>query len=109
MAHDEQSQKRHEEDESNPKSRMEKAEGSRDNVNVDDEMAGNQGGRGTSTLHRDRESSRDDSELPPESFGQGERGHDQGGGISNRPVDEEQGRQENLPPRGERRENWKED
>lgn len=33
----------------------------------------------------------------------------EGGGISNRPLDEEQERQENLPPRGERRENWKED
>jgi hypothetical protein len=49
-----------------------------------------------------------DSELPPESFGEQEMANE-GGGISNRPLDEEQERQENLPPRGERRENWKED
>jgi hypothetical protein len=60
------------------KSEMEPAEGSRANTNV--------GGP---------------SELPPESFG--ERGSDEGGGISNRPIGEEQERQDNVPPRGERR------
>jgi hypothetical protein len=44
-------------------------------------------------------------ELTEEAVGQ----PDEGGGISNRPIGEEQARQESLPPRGERRENWKED
>lgn len=60
----------------NPASEKEKAEGSRENANAP------RGG-----------------ELPPESFGEG----GDGGGISNRPVGEEQGRQANVPPRGERR------
>jgi hypothetical protein len=60
-------------------------------------------------MHHEEGREREDSELPPETFGQGERGNEPGGGISNRPIDEEQERQENLPPRGERRENWKED
>lgn len=59
-----------------PASQKEKAEGSRENTNAP------RGG-----------------ELPPESFGEG----GQGGGISNRPIGEEQGRQQNVPPRGERR------
>jgi hypothetical protein len=39
------------------------------------------------------------SEVPPEAFGEQE----EGGGISNRPIDEEMERQERVPPRGERR------
>jgi hypothetical protein len=81
----------------NRESNMEPAEGSRDSGNST--LAGNQGGRGTSTMHRG-------SDLTEEAVGQND---EQGGGISNRPLDEEQGRQENLPPRGERRDNWKED
>lgn len=99
------------------KSKMEPAEGSRENVNVGGDQAGNQGGRGTSTMKRDEQSRGAEdqdrgeraSEVPPAAFGEGEHGEENAGGISNRPLDEEQGRQENLPPRGERRENWKED
>jgi hypothetical protein len=40
------------------------------------------------------------SEVPPEAFGEGN--HD-GGGISNRPIEEEESRQDRLPPRGQRR------
>lgn len=50
---------------------------------------------------RDRTSQGGSSEVPPAAFG--EKGSEQGSGISNRPIDEEQERQENLPPRGERR------
>jgi hypothetical protein len=68
--------------------------------------------------HDDREGTRHDeelpkdrggSELPAAAFGEGADAADNAGGISNRPLDEEHGRQENLPPRGERREEWKED
>jgi hypothetical protein len=61
----------------NPASAKEKAEGSRENTSAP------RGG-----------------ELPPESFGEG---GGEGGGISNRPVGEEQERQQHVPPRGERR------
>jgi hypothetical protein len=37
------------------------------------------------------------SELPPESFGEG-------GGITNRPIEEETRNQEQVPPRGQRKE-----
>ena len=73
MHHDEEQEK----NQPNPASRKEQAEGSRENTNPP------RGG-----------------ELPPESFGEG---GGQGGGISNRPIGEEQERQQNLPPRGERR------
>jgi hypothetical protein len=62
----------------NPASEKEPAEGSRENTNAP------RGG-----------------ELPPESFGEGDH---EGGGISNRPIGEEQGRQEQVPPSGERKE-----
>jgi hypothetical protein len=76
-----------EQDRPNRDSNMEPAEGSRGNTNVE----------------------RGQSELPPAAFGEAEQDRDNAGGISNRPLGEEQGRQENLPPRGERRENWQED
>jgi hypothetical protein len=41
------------------------------------------------------------SEVPPEAFGEQE----EGGGISNRPLDEEVDRHERVPARGERRDN----
>lgn len=99
------------------KSKMEPAEGSRENVNLDEQQAGNQGGRGTSTMKnaergRGAEGSEEQdrsNEVPPAAFGEGDHDTDNAGGISNRPLEEEQTRQENLPPRGERRENWKED
>jgi hypothetical protein len=85
MEHQDKTQsQRGDQDRPNRESNMEKAEGSRP---------------------RDSELPQD-SELPEEVVGQSD---EQAGGISNRPLDEEQGRQENLPPRGERRENWKED
>lgn len=92
MHHNDKTQShRAEQDQPNRESNMEKAEGSRRTVN--ENIAGNQGGRGTSTMPGG-------GELTEEAVGQPD---DQGGGISNRPVNEEQGRQENLPPRGERR------
>lgn len=98
MQHDDRTQsQRADQDRPNRQSNMEPAEGSRETVNSN--IAGNEGGRGSST--RDR-----GGELTEEAVGQPD---EQGGGISNRPLDEEQDRQENLPPRGERRENWKED
>lgn len=87
---------RGDQDEPNRESNMEPAEGSRDTVNSN--LAGNQGGRGTGATS-------EESELTEEAVGQ----PDEGGGISNRPVGEEQASQESLPPRGERRENRKED
>jgi hypothetical protein len=78
-----------EHDRPNRQSNTEKAEGSREN----------QEGRETATAD-------EGGELTEEAVGQPD---DQAGGISNRPFDEEQERQEPLPPRGERRENWKED
>jgi hypothetical protein len=50
---------------------------------------------------RETPSQGEESGVPPAAFG--ERGSEQAGGISNRPVHEEQERQESLPPRGERR------
>jgi len=94
----------HEKERPNRESDMEPAEGSRETVN--EEIAGNQRGRGTETMRREDREPRGASDLPEESFGQQP---EHGGGISNRPLEEEQDRQENLPPRGERRENWKED
>jgi hypothetical protein len=108
MAHEEHGGSRREQERPNRESNMEPAEGSRENTNVDDDLAGNQGGRGTSTMHNN-ERGEAQSELPPATFGADEEDSDSAGGISNRPLEEEQGRQENLPPRGERRENWKED
>lgn len=78
MHHDKDSKENH----PNPASQKEKAEGSRENSNAP------RGG-----------------ELPPESFGEG---GGEGGGISNRPIGEERGRQQNVPPRGERREEQEE-
>lgn len=84
-----------EQDRPNRESNMEKAEGSRETVNTD--TAGNQG-EGGSRMDRG-------GELTEEAVGQPD---EQAGGISNHPLDEEQRRQQQLPPRGERRENWKE-
>lgn len=98
MEHQDKTQsQRGDQDRPNRESNMERAEGSRDTVNPD--LAGNQGGRGTGTM------ANRDTELPEAAVGQAE---EQGGGISNRPLEEEQERQENLPPRGERREDGKE-
>lgn len=106
MHHDDKARKSNERERPNRESNMEPAEGSRENTNVSEETAGNQGGRGTSTMHNaERGQGEQGGELPAAAFGEGEHG----GGISNRPLEEEQGRQENLPPRGERREDWKED
>jgi hypothetical protein len=97
MQHNDKTQShRAEQDQPNRESKMEKAEGSRDAVNTD--IAGNQGGRGTTTM-------KPGGELTEEAVGQ----TDEAGGISNRPLGEEQGRQENLPPRGERRDGRQED
>lgn len=90
--HDKTQSDRDEQDRPNRESNMEKAEGSRDAVKRED--AGNQGTVGTAG-RENRE-----SDLPEAAVGQAE---DQGGGISNRPLDEEKDRQEQLPPRGERR------
>jgi hypothetical protein len=62
------------EDRPNQASNKEKAEGSRENVNVNPE-----------------------SELPESSFGES------GGGITNRPLEEEEQNQDRVPPRGERK------
>jgi hypothetical protein len=98
MEHDDKTQShRAEQDSPNRESNMEKAEGSREAVNAD--LAGNQASRGSAMKN-------DESELPEEAVGQAD---DPAGGISNRPLDEEQERQEQVPPRGERRENWKDD
>ncbi len=61
-------------DRRDPITDKEKAEGSRENVNVDT-----------------------GSQLPESSFGES------GGGITNRPRDEEQENQDRVPPRGERK------
>jgi hypothetical protein len=108
MHHEDKAQThRAEQDRPNRESNMEPAEGSRGNTNVGGETAGNQGGRGTATMHH---AERGSSDLPSAAFGEGDEDADDAGGISNRPLGEEQDRQDNLPPRGERRdENWKED
>lgn len=98
MEHNDKTQSnRNDQDRPNRESNMEPAEGSRDTVMSD--IASNQGGGATSAMDQG-------GELTEEAVGQND---EQGGGISNRPLEEEQGRQENLPARGERRENWKED
>ncbi|HSL21728.1 MAG TPA: hypothetical protein VK886_09340 [Vicinamibacterales bacterium] len=105
MHHDDKAgEDRDQEERPNRGSSMEPAAGSRDNTNI----SGNQEGRGAATADDAETPNRAGrhergSELPRESFGE------QAGGISNRPIDEEQSRQESVPPRGERRENPKED
>jgi hypothetical protein len=95
---------RGDQDRPNRDSNMEQAEGSSETANSD--VAGNRGGRGTSTMNRGTSTMNRGSELTEEAVGQSD---DQGGGISNRPLEEEEGRQEQLPSRGERRDNRKED
>jgi len=98
MPHNDKTQShRAEQDRPNRESNMEKAEGSREAVTTNG--AGTHGGRGSSTTN-------EGNELTEEAVGQPD---EQGAGISNRPIEEEQGRQEQLPPRGERRESRKEE
>ncbi len=93
MAHQDKSpSRRGDQDRPNRESNMEKAEGSRDASTIPD----NEGGL----------SDENNGGLTEEAVGQSD---EHGGGISNRPLDEEQSRQENVPPRGERREQLKED
>jgi hypothetical protein len=105
----------------NRESQMEKAEGSRENVNVDAPKTSESGGDANSPMERGAgQESQPEKPLPDpggheqgEHGGQGERGgqgslprgypehdRDNAGGITNRPLNEEEENQRALPKRG---------
>ncbi len=81
----------------NPQSKMEKAEGSRENVNLGQPNPAESGGDAGAPMERGAgQVSHPDRPVHPTD-------PDNAGGISNRPLSEEERKQGELPPRGERK------
>lgn len=97
----------------NQESQMEQAEGSRENVNVDAPNPAESGGNAEQPMERGAgQESHPEKPLPHPGGrgGQGEvppgypaKDRDNAGGITNRPLSEEEKNQASLPRRGERK------
>jgi hypothetical protein len=89
----------------NRSSKMEQAEGSRESTNMESMRNRQEDDLGTSSdraMFEDRESA-EERETNSSQQGMGpsrERSHTKAGGITNRPLDEEQSEREQLPQRG---------
>ena len=79
----------------NPQSKMEKAEGSRENVNVGQPDPAESGGDAGAPMERGPgQVSHPEKPIHPTN-------RDNAGGITNRPLSEEEQNQQQLPPRGQ--------
>ena len=79
----------------NPQSQMEKAEGSRENVNVGQPNPAESGGDADTPMeHGAGQVSQPDKPIHPTD-------RDNAGGITNRPLSEEEQNQRDLPPSGQ--------